>query len=94
MPYSCAYRTFRAAREGLARRHPHSNLRLEPRRRGVDPAPASVADLLEAGQEVEIDPADHYIVNARSTVVLFAQQPKAKNPARREQPAAAANVTA
>ena len=30
-------------------------------------------DFLEAGQEIEIDPADHYIVNPRSTVVLFAQ---------------------
>ena len=30
-------------------------------------------DFLEAGEEIEIDPADHYIVNPRSTVVLVAR---------------------
>ncbi len=45
--------------------------------RAIDTSLPSGEDFLEAGQEVEIDPAGHYIVNPRSTVVLFAQQPKA-----------------
>jgi pullulanase/glycogen debranching enzyme len=49
--------------------------------RAIDTSLPSGEDFLEAGQEVEIDPADHYIVNPRSTVVLLAQQPKAGTPA-------------
>jgi hypothetical protein len=45
--------------------------------RSIDTSLPSGEDFLDAGQEVEIDPADHYIVNARSTVLLVAQQPKA-----------------
>jgi len=45
--------------------------------RAIDTSLPGGDDFLEAGQEVELDPADHYIVNPRSTVVLFAQQPKA-----------------
>ena len=48
--------------------------------RAIDTSLPSGEDFLEAGQEVEIDPADHYIVNPRSTVVLLAQQPKADTP--------------
>ena len=44
--------------------------------RAIDTSLPGGDDFLDAGQEVEIDPADHYIVNPRSTVVLFAQQPK------------------
>jgi len=43
--------------------------------RSIDTSLPDGEDFLEAGQEVELDPADHYIVNPRSTVVLFAQQP-------------------
>jgi glycogen operon protein len=49
--------------------------------RAIDTSLPGGEDFLEAGQEVEIDPADHYIVNPRSTVVLLAQQPKADTPA-------------
>ncbi len=45
--------------------------------RAIDTSLPSGEDFLEAGRELELDPADHYIVNPRSTVVLFAQQPKA-----------------
>jgi len=44
--------------------------------RSIDTSLPSGEDILEAGEELQIDPADHYIVNPRSTVVLFAQQPK------------------
>ena len=37
-------------------------------------------DFAEAGEEIEIDPPDHYIVNPRSTVVLIARQPKSAKP--------------
>jgi hypothetical protein len=40
-----------------------------------------------------IDPADHYIVNSRGTVVLFAQQPKAVQQPRRTAPAATVTIT-
>ena len=40
------------------------------------------------GQEVEIDPPDHYLVNPRSTVVLFAQELKVAKAARPAQPSA------
>ena len=47
-------------------------------------------DFLETGQEIAIDPADHYLVNPRSTVVLFAQKPMAVKAARPAQPSAEA----
>src|SRR5215470_5856496 len=43
--------------------------------RVIDTSLASGADFADPGQEVRIDPADHYIVNARSTVALIAQRP-------------------
>ena len=61
--------------------------------RSIDTSLPSGEDFLEAGQEIEIDPADHYIVNPRSTVVLFAQQPKAVKRATRTERTAAATVT-
>jgi hypothetical protein len=36
---------------------------------------ASREDFAEPGREIPVDPADHYIANARSTVVLVAKQP-------------------
>ena len=45
--------------------------------RSIDTSLPMGRDFLDAGQEIELDPADHSIVNRRSTVVLFAQQPKA-----------------
>jgi glycogen operon protein len=44
--------------------------------RSIDTSLPGGEDFMEAGQEVKIDPADHYVVNPRSTVALFAQQPK------------------
>jgi glycogen operon protein len=44
--------------------------------RAIDTSLPGAEDFVEPGQEVEIDPADHYLANPRSTVVLFAQQPK------------------
>jgi isoamylase len=61
--------------------------------RSIDTSLPGGEDFLDAGKEVELDPADHYVVNPRSTVVLFAQQPKAVKPATRAQPAAAAAVS-
>jgi len=61
--------------------------------RAVDTSLPSGDDFLEAGQEIAIDPGDHYLVNPRSTVVLLAQQPKVAKPARAAQPAAAVAVT-
>ena len=61
--------------------------------RSIDTSLPAGEDSLEVGQEVVIDPADHYIVNPRSTVVLFAQQPKGVKPTTRGQPTAAATVT-
>ena len=43
--------------------------------RAVDTSVASGEDFAEAGREILIDPADHYIANPRSTVVLLAQKP-------------------
>ena len=43
--------------------------------RSIDTSLPLGEDFLEAGQEIAIDPADLYIVNPRSTVVLLAQQP-------------------
>jgi isoamylase len=40
--------------------------------RAVDTSLPGNADFAEPGQEVNIDPPDHYIANARSTVVLLA----------------------
>ena len=61
--------------------------------RSIDTSLPSGEDFLEAGEEVEIEPADHYIVNPRSTVVLLAQQPKAVKPSTRTEPTATATVT-
>ena len=61
--------------------------------RSIDTSLPMGEDFLEAGQEIELDPADHYIVNARSTVVLFAQQPKAVQQPGRTAPAATVIVT-
>jgi glycogen operon protein len=61
--------------------------------RSIDTSLPAGEDFLDAGKEVELDPADHYIVNPRSTVVLFAQQPKEVKAAKRVQPAAATTVT-
>ena len=58
----------------------------------LDTSLPSGEDFAAPGGEVRIDPGDHYIVNPRSTVVLFAQQPKAVRPARRTEPAAADGV--
>ena len=44
--------------------------------RAIDTSLPAGEDFAEAGQEIALDPADHYLVNPRSTVVLFAQQPK------------------
>ncbi len=41
-------------------------------RRAIDTSLPSGADFVEPGQEVRIDPPDHYIANPRSTVVLLA----------------------
>ena len=63
----------------------------EPRwHRAIDTSLSSGDDFLAAGQETEIDPGDHYLVNPRSTVVLLAQTPKKIQPARAAQPAAVA----
>jgi len=58
--------------------------------RAVDTSLPSGDDFLDAGQEIALDPRDHYLVNPRSTVVLLAQPLKAVKPARAAQPAAAA----
>jgi isoamylase len=60
--------------------------------RAIDTSLPVGEDFLEAGQEIQIDPADHYIVNPRSTVVLFAQQPKAVRPSSHTKPAASVPV--
>jgi glycogen operon protein len=41
--------------------------------RAIDTSLASGDDFLDKGRELRIDPADHYLVNPRSTVVLLAQ---------------------
>ena len=41
--------------------------------RAIDTSLASGADFAEPGEEVRVDPVDHYIVNPRSTVVLLAR---------------------
>ena len=41
--------------------------------RAIDTSLPSGADFAEAGAEVRVDPADRYIVNPRSTVVLLAR---------------------
>lgn len=41
--------------------------------RAIDTSLPDGADFMEAGQEVRIDPPDHYIINPRSTVVLLAR---------------------
>ncbi len=41
--------------------------------RAIDTSLPSGADFMEAGQEIRLDPPDHYIANPRSTVVLLAR---------------------
>jgi len=43
--------------------------------RAIDTSLPGGEDFLDPGREVRIDPADHYIANPRSTVVLLAQHP-------------------
>jgi len=43
--------------------------------RAIDTSLAADADFAESGQEIPVDPPDHYIANPRSTVVLLAQRP-------------------
>jgi len=43
--------------------------------RAVDTSLPSGEDFAKPGEEISIDPADHYIANPRSTVVLLAQKP-------------------
>jgi isoamylase len=45
--------------------------------RAIDTSLASGEDFAEPGQEIEIDPSDHYLVNPRSTVLLLCQEPRA-----------------
>ena len=40
-------------------------------RRAIDTSLAAGADFAEDGKEIVLDPSDHYIANARSTVVLI-----------------------
>jgi isoamylase len=51
--------------------------------RSIDTSLPGGDDFLEAGQEMKIDPANHYIANPRSTVVLFAQPLRAAGGASR-----------
>src|SRR4029453_9527934 len=41
--------------------------------RAIDTSLPAGQDFADAGAEIRLDPADHYIVNGRSTVVLLAQ---------------------
>jgi glycogen operon protein len=41
--------------------------------RAIDTSLPAGQDISDAGSEIRLDPADHYIANARSTVVLLAQ---------------------
>ena len=43
--------------------------------RAIDTSAASGEDFAKPGEEISIDPADHYIANPRSTVVLLVQKP-------------------
>jgi len=62
--------------------------------RSIDTSLPAGEDFIEPGLEVEIEPADHYVVNPRSTVLILAQQPRAAGAARATKPAGAAAVTA
>jgi glycogen operon protein len=59
--------------------------------RAIDTSLASGDDFVDSGQEVRIDPTDHYLINARSTVVLLGQRPKVVE-TQSGQPRAAASV--
>jgi glycogen operon protein len=41
--------------------------------RAIDTSLAAGDDFAESGRELRLDPQDHYIANARSTVVLLAR---------------------
>jgi glycogen operon protein len=58
--------------------------------RAIDTSLPSGDDFRDAGQEVEIDPSDHYLVNPRTTVVLLAQVRTTVKPAPTVKPAAVA----
>jgi glycogen operon protein len=62
--------------------------------RAIDTSLASGDDFADPGQEIKVDPADHYLVNPRSTVVLLAQRPKVVKVVRPTQPKAAGAVPA
>jgi len=55
--------------------------------RSIDTSLPAGEDFLQSGEEVEIDPADHYIVNPRSTVLLLAQPSRAVGASRQSGPA-------
>jgi glycogen operon protein len=58
----------------------------------IDTSLPAGEDFAEPGREIEVDPADHYIVNPRSTVLLVCQQPRVAQrtaPARSMEAAAA-----
>ena len=40
-------------------------------RRAIDTSLAAGVDFAENGKEIAVDPSDHYVANARSTVVLI-----------------------
>jgi hypothetical protein len=44
--------------------------------RAIDTSLPGGEDFAESGNEILIDPPDHYIANGRSVVVLLAQKPK------------------
>jgi glycogen operon protein len=60
--------------------------------RAIDTSLPSGEDFAEPGQEIPLDPSDHYITSPRSTVVLLAQPPESARSARR-MPTKAAHVT-
>jgi isoamylase len=45
--------------------------------RAIDTSLGSGEDFAQPGQEVEIDPSDHYIADPRNTILLLCQQPRA-----------------
>jgi hypothetical protein len=48
--------------------------------RAIDTSLMSGEDFVEPGREIPVDPSDHYIANARSTVVLVAKKPALARP--------------
>jgi glycogen operon protein len=60
--------------------------------RALDTSLAGGDAFLDAGREVKIDPANHYLVNPRSTIVLLAQVPTSVAGSGGRQPAVEATV--